>query len=73
MFIQLTLRNLLITLSITLMGALPVLADECPDLLEADCSGGTSWFGLRHDGANVGQGQTATLICDSAVLGVYFP
>jgi len=48
------------------------MADDCPELLEAGCGGGWAWFGLRHDGANIGQGQTVTLECDSAVLSVEF-
>jgi len=54
---------------LTLSGA--VFAD-CPDLIELDCGGGTAWFGLRHDGADVAQGQTVTLECDAAILGVEF-
>ncbi len=65
-------RILLLTLSIFLLSSIPVMAQDCPELIEADCAGGTAWFGLRHDGANVGQGQTATLICDSTVLGIDF-
>ena len=68
----LTLRILLLTLSIILLISIPVMAQDCPELIEAECAGGTAWFGLRHDGANVGQGQTATLICDSTVLGIEF-
>ncbi len=66
------LRNLILVPTIILMTAIPALANQCPDLVEADCAGGTAWFGLRHDGANIGQGQSVTLICDSAILGVDF-
>jgi hypothetical protein len=45
---------------------------QCPDLIEADCGGGWAWFGLRHDGANVGQGHTLTLPCDGAPLSMEF-
>ncbi len=68
----LSLRILLFTLSIFLMSSIPVMADECPDLIEADCAGGTAWFGLRHDDANVAQGQTATLPCEAEVLSIEF-
>ncbi len=68
----LPLRILLCTLSIFLMSSIPVMADECPDLIEADCAGGTAWFGLRHDGANVGQGHKVTLPCDAEVLSIEF-
>lgn len=54
---------------LTLSGA--VFA-QCPDLIELDCGGGSAWFGLRHDGANVAQGQTVTLECDAAILGAEF-
>ena len=37
--------------------------------IELDCGGGTAWFGLRHDGANVAQGQSVTMPCDGAILG----
>ena len=69
---SLPLRILLCTLSIFLMSSIPVMADECPDLIEADCAGGTAWFGLRHDGANVAQGHTVTLPCDAEVLSIEF-
>ena len=36
------------------------------------CDGGWAWFGLRHDGANVGQGHTLTLPCDGAPVSVEF-
>jgi hypothetical protein len=68
----LSLRILLSTLLILLFCSIPVMADDCPDLIEAECAGGTAWFGLRHDGANVGQGQTITLPCDSEVLSIEF-
>ncbi len=45
---------------------------QCPDLIELDCGGGSAWFGLRHDGANVAQGQTVTLECDAAILSAEF-
>ncbi len=66
------LRISLLALSIVLIASFATSAQACPELIEADCMGGTAWFGLRHDGAVVGQGQTATLICDSAVLSVEF-
>jgi hypothetical protein len=50
----------------------PAALGQCPDLIELDCSGGTAWFGLRYDGANVAQGQTVTLPCDAAILGAEF-
>ena len=50
----------------------PAALAQCPDLIELDCGGGSAWFGLRHDGANIGQGQTVTLECDAAILGVEF-
>ena len=68
---SLLLRYPLFVLSILLLSSFSASA-QCPDLLEADCGGGSAWFGLRHDGANVGQGQTVTLPCDTAVLGVEF-
>ena len=52
------MRKFLIIPSLLILGAFPALAQDCPDLIEADCGGGTAWFGLRHDGANVGQGHT---------------
>jgi hypothetical protein len=69
---SLPVRYPLFVLSILLLGSFFAVAQGCPDLLEADCGGGTAWFGLRHDGANIGQGQTVTLDCETAVLSVEF-
>jgi hypothetical protein len=69
---SLPLRIFLLALLIILMGSFSAMADDCPDLIEGECAGGTAWFGLRHDGAVVAQGQTVTLICDSAVLSAEF-
>ena len=66
------LSTLMITLTITLAVPFLALADDCPELISADCDGGTAWFGLRHDDANVAQGQTVTLDCDSAINQVEF-
>jgi hypothetical protein len=41
------------------------VAWSCPDLIEVDCGGGSAWFGLRHDGANVAHGQSYLLDCSS--------
>lgn len=60
-----------ITAILTILLATSALA-QCPDLIELDCVGGTAWFGLRHDDAVIGQGQTVTLPCDAAVLEVEF-
>jgi hypothetical protein len=43
---------------------------DCPELIEVDCGGGSAWFGLRHDGANIGQGQSFFLECNSLLLSV---
>ncbi len=69
---MLSVRKFLFILSIIVLGFTPALADECPEYLESGCDGGWAWFGLRHDGANVGQGQTVTLPCDTAVLSIDF-
>jgi len=66
------LRISLLTLLIILTGSFSAMADDCPDLIEGQCSGGSAWFGLRYDGAVVSQGQTVTLVCDSAVLSAEF-
>lgn len=66
-----TVRLILFTMFMMLMGALPAIA-QCPDLIEANCDGGTAWFGLRHDGAQVGQGQSFTMECNAEVLGAEF-
>jgi hypothetical protein len=47
-------------------------ANECPELIAVDCGGGSAWFGLRGDGANIAQGQTVTLPCDTYLLAVEF-
>jgi hypothetical protein len=47
-------------------------AEGCPVLISAECEGGWAWFGLRHDDANVGQGQSATLPCNTYLLDVEF-
>ncbi len=65
------LRMLLFVLALTGLAASSALA-QCPDLIEADCGGGSAWFGLRHDGANVAQGHTLTLPCDGAPLSAEF-
>lgn len=64
------LRMVLVVLMSVLL-ATAAMAD-CPELIELDCGGGYAWFGLRHDGANIGQGQTVTLECYSAVLSAEF-
>lgn len=69
---SLPLRTALLTLTIILMGSFATMAHACPELIEAECAGGSAWFGLRHDGANIGQGHTVTLICDSAVISAEF-
>ncbi len=43
---------------------------DCPELIEVDCGGGSAWFGLRHDGANIGHGQSFLLECNSLLLSV---
>ena len=48
------------------------LAQDCPDLIFAECGGGSAYFGLRWDGANIGQGQTVLLPCPAYLLGVEF-
>jgi hypothetical protein len=64
--------RLLIILSILLLGSLPVLGQACPDYIESGCDGGFAMFGLRYDGANVGQGQSVTLPCDSQIHSIDF-
>lgn len=66
------MRKFLIIPSLLIMGAFPALAQDCPELIEADCGGGTAWFGLRHDGANVAQGHSVTLPCDATVISMEF-
>ena len=44
----------------------------CPDNIFAECGGGSSWFGLRWDGANIACGQTVLLPCHSKLLQVEF-
>jgi hypothetical protein len=68
---MLLLRKTLATATVLLLFTAGALA-QCPDLIELDCGGGTAWFGLRHDGANVAQGQTVTLPCDGAILSAEF-
>jgi hypothetical protein len=51
------------------LAATSALAD-CPELIGTDCSGGYAWFGLRHDNANIGQGQSFLVECPSTLLGV---
>ncbi len=46
------------------------IAWSCPPLIEVDCGGGSAWFGLRHDNANVAHGQTYLLECSSRVLSI---
>jgi len=66
------MRKFLIIPALLILGAFPALAQDCPDLIEADCGGGMAWFGLRGDGANVAQGHTVTLPCDAMVVSVEF-
>ncbi len=67
-----TARKSLFVLSILMLSIIPTLAMGCPEYLESGCDGGWAWFGLRHDGANLAQGQTVTLPCDTAVLSIDF-
>lgn len=62
----------LMILSILMVSFVPALATDCPDFIESGCDGGWAWFGLRHDGAVLAQGQTVTLECDSAVLSMEY-
>jgi hypothetical protein len=64
--------RLLIISSILLLGSLPVLGQACPELIESGCAGGLATFGLRYDDANVGQGQSVTLTCDSEIHSIDF-
>ena len=64
--------RLLIILSILLLASVPVLGQSCPDYIESGCDGGFAAFGMRYDGANVGQGQSVTLPCDAVVDSVEF-
>ena len=42
-------RITLLALSIVFVGLAVAPAQACPELIEAECSGDTAWFGLRHD------------------------
>ena len=67
--------HLAIFLLIFLMTHAAVLAD-CPPLIQTGCAHGIRtgivWFGLRHDGANIGVGQSVTFECPTRLLGVEF-
>lgn len=65
-------RFFFLVLVALLLGSTAALADDCPEYLESTCGGGSAWFGLRHDGANIGQGQSVLLECNSAVASVEF-
>jgi len=61
-----------------LAGVLLILAagtasGVCPSSIGTDCSGGTAWFGLRWDGANVAHGQSFSLSCESLLMSVEIP
>ncbi|MCP4291523.1 MAG: hypothetical protein GY780_06780 [bacterium] len=68
----LTTPMLILVLHILVFGTLSTTAVACPDYQESGCEGGWSWFGLRHDGANVAQGQSVTLHCDAALESIEF-
>ena len=67
-----TRLSIAVAVAVAVAMAGPAWSGPCPDLISAECGGGSAWFGLRGDGANIGQGQTVTLPCDTAVLGVEF-
>lgn len=64
--------RLLIISSILLFASSPVLGQICPEYIESGCEGGFAHFGMRYDGANIGQGQSVTFPCDAAVDSVEF-
>jgi len=64
--------SLMLALCILAFGSLATTAVACPDYQESGCGGGWSWFGLRHDDANVAQGQTVTLDCDATLVSMEF-
>ena len=50
----------------------PVRSEPCPELISAECGEGSSWFGMRFDGANIAQGQTVLLPCEATVTSAEF-
>ena len=66
------MRRWITTIALAVAVAGPAWSVPCPDLISAECGGGSAWFGLRGDGANVGQGQTVLLPCDALLTSVEF-
>jgi hypothetical protein len=64
--------RLLSTIVLAVVVAGPAWSVPCPDLISAECGGGSAWFGLRGDGANIGQGQTVLLPCEAVLTSVEF-
>ena len=40
----------------------------CPVPIANECNGGSAWFGLRNDGANIAHGQSFVLSCESLLM-----
>ena len=62
--------SIVIVVVVAMVG--PAWSGPCPDLISAECGGGSAWFGLRWDGANIGQGQTVLLPCEALLTSVEF-
>ena len=69
---KLILPSYVLALCIIVIGSFATMAAACPEYQESGCGGGWSWFGLRHDNANIAQGQTVTLDCEAALVSVEF-
>ena len=66
---MIALKNVLLVTGLAMICAAPALGDT---LIDNDCDGGTAYFGLRSDGANVGQGQSITVTERSVITHVEF-
>jgi hypothetical protein len=66
------MTRLLSTILLVAAVSTPAGALPCPNLISTECTGGSAWFGLRWDGANVGQGQTVLLPCEAVLTSVEF-